>query len=113
MVTFPAAISRRATTVGLSFSQATVGSAPLASRRARCAASSTSWKRLSTFVRQSSTVIRAIAQDLRKEARQAGAKGRPSYYFFRPSANLSRGRGDPVHLAALRAGQKPLHVTRY
>ena len=63
-VTLPAAISRRATTVGLSFSQATVGSAPFARRRARCAASRTSWNRLSTFVRQSSTVIRAMALNL-------------------------------------------------
>src|SRR6185437_1892503 len=61
-VTLPAAISRSATTVGLSFSQATVGSAPFARRRARCAASSTSWNRLSTFDRQSSTVLRAMAQ---------------------------------------------------
>src|SRR5688572_11946473 len=57
----PSAISRRATTVGLSFSQGTVGSAPLARRRARCAASSTSWKMFSTFGRQSSTVIRAMS----------------------------------------------------
>src|SRR5262245_36921934 len=67
----PAAISRKATTVGLSFSQFSVGSAPLASRRARCEASSTSWKRLSTLCRQSSTVIRAIA------ARKAWEKGPP------------------------------------
>ena len=59
-VMLPAAISRSATTVGLSFSSATVGSAPLARRRARCAASSTSWNRLSTLCRQSSTVTRAM-----------------------------------------------------
>src|SRR6188768_1835349 len=62
----PSAISRRATTVGLSFSQGTVGSAPLASRRARVAASSTSWKMFSTFGRQSSTVMRAMVS--RKQA---------------------------------------------
>src|SRR5688572_23245318 len=56
----PSAISRSATTVGLSFSQGTVGSAPLARRRARAAASNTSWKMFSTFGRQSSTVIRAM-----------------------------------------------------
>src|SRR5258705_10461871 len=59
-VTWPSAISRSATTVGLSFSQSTMGSAPFASRRARLAASSTSWNRLSTFCRQSSTVMRAM-----------------------------------------------------
>src|SRR6185312_16696098 len=61
-VMFPAAISRSATTVGLSFSQGTVGSAPLARRRARCAANSTSWNRLSTLPRQSSTVILAMVE---------------------------------------------------
>ncbi len=42
------------------FPAATVASAPFAGRRARCAASSTSWNRLSTLGRQSSTVIRAM-----------------------------------------------------
>src|SRR5271155_919474 len=58
---FPAAISRSATTVGLSFSHSTVASAPFARRRARFAASSTRLKRLGSFCRQSSTVIRAMA----------------------------------------------------
>src|SRR5690606_16652066 len=57
----PSAISRRATTVGLSFSQATLGSLPpVAIWRARLVASMTSSKRLSTFSRQSSTVTRAM-----------------------------------------------------
>jgi hypothetical protein len=46
--------------VGLSFSQSSVASAPFASRRARLAATSTSWNKFGTFCRQSSTVIRAI-----------------------------------------------------
>src|SRR3979490_2681708 len=59
-VIFPAAISRSATTVGLSFSHSTVASAPLARRRARFAANNTKLNRLGSFCRQSSTVIRAI-----------------------------------------------------
>src|SRR3546814_242315 len=57
-----AAISRRASTVGLSsFSALSIcASAPLASGRARLAAIITSSKRLSTTSRQSSTVMRAI-----------------------------------------------------
>src|SRR3546814_2294456 len=57
-----AAISRRASTVGLSsFSALSIcASTPLASWRARLAAIITSSKRLSTTSRQSSTVMRAI-----------------------------------------------------
>jgi hypothetical protein len=57
----PAAISRSATTVALSFSHSTVASAPFARRRARLAASSTKLKRFGSFCKQSSTVIRAMA----------------------------------------------------
>src|SRR5690606_3286167 len=57
-----AAISRSASTVGLSFDSllSSCGSTPLASWRARLAAIITSSKRLSTTCRQSSTVIRAM-----------------------------------------------------
>src|SRR3569623_118843 len=54
----PSAISRSAVTAGLLL-QRTIGLAPLATWRARSAASTTSAKRLSTFSRQSSTVTRA------------------------------------------------------
>ena len=59
---WPAAISRSATTVDLSFSHSTVASAPLASLRARLAATRTSWNRFGTLCRQSSTVIRAMSK---------------------------------------------------
>ena len=49
-----------ATTVGLSFSRSTIGSAPCAIRRARLAATNTISKMLSMLSRQSSTVMRAI-----------------------------------------------------
>src|SRR5690606_24184256 len=57
-----AAISRSASTVGLSCASllSSCGSTPLASWRARLAAIMTSSKRLSTTSRQSSTVMRAI-----------------------------------------------------
>src|SRR3569832_366746 len=59
--TMPSAISRKAITVGLSFSQARAGwTVPLANWRARRVAISTNRKRLSTLSRQSSTVTRAI-----------------------------------------------------
>lgn len=59
-LTFPSAISRRATTTSR-FSESIKGLAPLKSRRARLAASITSSKRLGTLRRQSSIVIRDIA----------------------------------------------------
>src|SRR5690606_29212077 len=62
----PAAISRNAITVGLSFSGSTSVSAPCAMRRARFDATSTISKMLSTLSRQSSTVILAIKKVLQK-----------------------------------------------
>src|SRR5690606_16479939 len=57
----PSAISRSASTVGLSPSSGTSGSLPpTASWRARLLATMTSSKRLSTLSRQSSTVMRAM-----------------------------------------------------
>ena len=53
-------ISRRATTGFLSLSRSIVSSSPRLMFRARCAASSTSSKRLGTFWTQSSTVTRAM-----------------------------------------------------
>jgi len=69
--TWPAAISRSASTVGLSFSQSSVAPEPFASLRARREATSTSWNRFGTFWRQSSTVMRAIVlgNELGKGAR--------------------------------------------
>src|SRR5690606_25501587 len=70
-----AAISRRASTVGLSFASllSSCGSTPLASWRARLAAIITSSKRLSTTSRQSSTVMRAMSV-LRPAGRCGGFK---------------------------------------
>ena len=53
-------LPKGATTVGLSFSISTMGSAPCATRRARFEATSTISKMFSMFSRQSSTVILAI-----------------------------------------------------
>src|SRR5579859_6683584 len=91
--TLPAAISRSATTVGLSFSQGTLGSTPRASCRERLVATSTSWNRLSTLPRQSSTVTRAIRELRQKGFQQQGlivyrrgqVKGTPRTYARRES----------------------------
>ncbi|AAW61545.1 Hypothetical protein GOX1806 [Gluconobacter oxydans 621H] len=61
-LTLSSAISRRATTVFLSFSRSRRISSPRDRPRARCAASRTSSKRLGTFSMQSSTVTRAMRQ---------------------------------------------------
>src|SRR5690606_12345230 len=80
---YPSAISRSATTVGLSFSHSTIGWAPFASWRARFAATSTSWNMFGTCRVQSSTVIRAISHLLEGrnsvlQARGAGLRDFPS-----------------------------------
>jgi hypothetical protein len=55
------ATSRNATTASLSFSRSIVMAPPLASARARCAATRTSSNLLGTLSMQSSTVMRAMA----------------------------------------------------
>src|SRR5690606_10907823 len=76
-----AAISRSASTVGLSLASllSSCGSTPLASWRARLAAIITSSKRLSTTSRQSSTVMRAMGLP--------AALGRP--YRFEGTGNFT------------------------
>src|SRR5690554_1361981 len=92
------AISRRATTVGLSFSQSTLGSLPpTAIWRARLDAIITSSKRFSTFSRQSSTVTRAIA-DLRQDWSQR--KDRQVYGCF-SAQTRAHSTDQPVAAAAL------------
>src|SRR5437660_10882859 len=58
--TFPAAISRKSMTVGLSRVVSMCGVPPWASWRARYVAASVNWKRLGILFKQSSTVMRAM-----------------------------------------------------
>ena len=97
MPTLPAAISRSATTVGLSRSVSTSGELPAEICRARLVAASVSSKRLGIFSRQSSIVMRAMESSWRSvnfPASAAGAaRGAPSA-AARSGAPRARSRTD-------------------
>src|SRR5688572_5724436 len=100
---WPAAISRSATTVALSFSHSTVASAPLASLRARLAATRTSWNRFGTWCRQSSTVIRAMSEKPSDREKRVGQyTAEPAVPV--PSALCTKSGADMKVRAAVFAG---------